>query len=146
VRVLIEQLETGIETIDAERLTVVEVRVLHTDAKTGAETRFVRIDRLVRNRPLMLDEAHRLHAHHGPRAPDQCVLQAAGADDRRPSLLLDDGTVTRRIRLIRPLGSEMMKRDDFDARAGSRRPWSTCCTLGRGRRTRSRHLPPISCC
>lgn len=106
--------ETGIETIEAERLSVVETRVLHTHEKTGAETRFVRIERLVRNRPLSLDEAHRLHAHHEPKALINALSKRPALMIDAPSLLLDDGTVVRRVRLIRPLGSETMKRDDFE--------------------------------
>ena len=106
--------ETGIETIQAERLSVVETRVLHADAKTGAETRFVRIERLTRNRPLSLEDACQLHAHHEPKALINASSKRPALMIDAPSLLLDDGAVVRRVRLVRPLGAETMKWDDFE--------------------------------
>jgi predicted RNA methylase len=106
--------ETGIETIQAERLRIVETQALHTDAKTGAETRFVRIERIVSNRPLSLDDAFQLHAHHEPKALINASSKRPALMVEAPSLLLDDGAVVRRIRLVRPLGAETMKWDDFE--------------------------------
>jgi hypothetical protein len=106
--------ETGIETIQAERLRVVETKVLHSDAKTGAETRFVRIERLVRNRPLSVEDACQLYAHHEPKALINKSSKRPALMIDAPSLLLDDGAVVRRVRLVRPLGTETMKHDDFE--------------------------------
>src|SRR3546814_13044496 len=56
----------GVETLIAESFEIVERRTVYTHAATGAETRSYRVRRKDRNRPLGLDEAHRIALrHHG---------------------------------------------------------------------------------
>src|SRR3546814_15044718 len=76
---------------------------LYTHPGTSAETRLLTITQRERNRPVTLDEA--LDHASDPRA----LLLVNGQSGRAavqiptPSLMLDDGEVERRVRLIRPL-------------------------------------------
>src|SRR3546814_11217120 len=58
--------DVGVETLIAESVEIIERRTVYTHAATGAETRSYRVRRRDRNRPLGLDEAHRIALrHHG---------------------------------------------------------------------------------
>src|SRR3546814_268967 len=58
--------DVGVETLIAESFEIIERRTVYTHAATGAETRSYRVRRRDRNRPLGLDEAHRIALrHHG---------------------------------------------------------------------------------
>src|SRR3546814_1159085 len=52
--------DVGVETLIAESFEIIERRTVYTHAATGAETRSYRVRRRDRNRPLGLDEAHRI--------------------------------------------------------------------------------------
>jgi hypothetical protein len=95
--------EVGLETIRAESLAVVHRTTIATHGASGAETRLFEVARKDRNRPLALDEALEV-----ARAPGGALL--ANTQSRRAavqmaaaSLTLDDGTIERRVRLIRPM-------------------------------------------
>ena len=95
--------DVGLETLRAERFTVLERQAIHTHAATGAVTTLLTIAQRERNRPVTLDEA--LDHLADPRA---CLLvneRSGRAAVRVPatSLINDDGSVERRVRLIRPM-------------------------------------------
>ena len=92
--------DVGLETIAAESLIIAERRTVWRHPETGAETLLLKISRKDRNTPLSLDEALRLHDG------TQMVNARSGRAAVRtpaPSLMLDDGEIERRARLIRPL-------------------------------------------
>jgi hypothetical protein len=95
--------DVGLETLRAERFTVLERQAIHTHAATGAVTTLLTIARRERNHPVTLDEALNHLAD-----PHACLLvneRSGRAAVRVPttSLINDDGSVERRVRLIRPM-------------------------------------------
>jgi len=95
--------DVGLETLRAESFVVTERQTIYTHPGTSAETRLLTITQRERNRPLALDDA--LGRLEDPRA----VLLVNGQSGRAavqipaPSLMLDDGEVERRVRLVRPM-------------------------------------------
>ncbi len=95
--------DVGLETLRAESFTVTDRRTVHVHPGTGAETRLLTITQRQRNTPVTLDEAL-------DRLADARAVPLINARSGRaavqvpaPSLMLDDGSVERRVRLIRPM-------------------------------------------
>ena len=93
----------GLETLRAESFVVADRRVIYTHPGTGAETRLLTITERRRNRPLTREEAL-------DRLSDSCAVALVNERSGRaaiqvpaPSLMLDDGEIERRVRLIRPM-------------------------------------------
>ena len=87
----------------AEFVEAIDRRVIYTHPGTGAETRLLTITERRRNRPLTLEEAL-------DRLSDSCAVALVNERSGRaaiqvpaPSLMLDDGEIERRVRLIRPM-------------------------------------------
>jgi predicted RNA methylase len=95
--------DVGLETLRAESFVVTDRRSIYTHPATGAETRLLTITERRRNRPVTLDQA--LDHLADPRA----VLLVNERSGRAavqipaPSLMLDDGEIERRVRLVRPM-------------------------------------------
>ena len=87
----------------AESLIVADRRTLYVHPATRAETSVFTITRRDRNRPLTLAEA--LERADDPRAGLLVNSQSgrAAVQVPAPSLMLDDGEVERRVRLLRPM-------------------------------------------
>jgi C-terminal domain on Strawberry notch homologue/P-loop containing NTP hydrolase pore-1 len=98
--------DLGLETLRAESFRVTDRQVIYTHPTTGAETRLVSITERRRNRPRLLDEA--LAELDDPRAVLMINTQSGRAAVQVPttSLMLDDGEIERRVRLIRPTESQ----------------------------------------
>jgi predicted RNA methylase len=95
--------DTGVETLTAESLIVSDRKTLYLHPQTGAETQIFTIRRRERNHPLALADACE-------RADDPRALLLVNTQSGRaavqvpaPSLMLDDGEVERRVRLMRPM-------------------------------------------
>src|SRR5690606_10989345 len=95
--------DVGVETITAASLRIVERRTIYTHPGTGAETRVFTIARRDRNEPLPLAEALEQASQRGGRLLLNARSQRAAVQVPAPSLMLDDGTIERRVRLVRPL-------------------------------------------
>jgi len=95
--------DVGVETLTAERLVVTDRRTLYVHPQTGAETQVFTIRRRERNRPFALAEA--LDCAGDPRAVLLVNAQSgrAALQVPAPNLMLDDGEVERRVRLLRPM-------------------------------------------
>ncbi len=95
--------DLGLETLSAESFIVTDRQAIYTHPGTAAETRLLTITQRDRNQPLTLDEA--LHRLADPRAVPLVNSQSGRAAIQvpAPSLMLDDGQVERRVRLIRPM-------------------------------------------
>ncbi|WP_274630808.1 strawberry notch family protein [Arvimicrobium flavum] len=95
--------DKGLETISADALSIEARRTVYTHPASGAETRIFTIAKRERNHPLTLADALALADTPGAallvndRSNRACVKVSA------PSLMLDDGSIERRIRLIRPM-------------------------------------------
>jgi hypothetical protein len=95
--------DVGVETLTAESLVVADRRSLYVHPQTGAETQVFTIRRRERNRPFSLAEA--LDRADDPRAVLLVNAQSGRAAVQVPaaSVMLDDGEVERRVRLLRPM-------------------------------------------
>ena len=95
--------DVGLETLGAESYVVTARQVIYAHPGTSAETRLLTITQRERNRPVTLDAA--LDLLSDPRAILLINEQSSRAAVQVPttSLMLDDGEVERRVRLIRPM-------------------------------------------
>ncbi|RWJ31985.1 strawberry notch family protein [Mesorhizobium sp.] len=100
--------DAGLETLRAESFVVTDRQVIYTHPRTGAETRLLTITERRRNRPVTLDAA--FDHLHDRRAVLLINEQSGRAAVQIPtsSVMLDDGEVERRVRLIRPMESQNM--------------------------------------
>jgi len=95
--------DVGLETLTAESFVVTDRKTIYTHPATSAETRLLTISEKRRNRPLPLADAL-AHADS-----DVGKLLVNGKSGRAaiqlpaPSLMLDDGEIERRVRLVRPM-------------------------------------------
>jgi len=95
--------DVGLETLTAESFTVTDRQTIYTHPGTAAETRLLTITQRQRNRPVTLDEA--LEHRSDPRAVFLVNTQSGRAAVQVParSVMLDDGQIERRVRLVRPM-------------------------------------------
>jgi predicted RNA methylase len=95
--------DMGVETITAESITVTDRRTIYTHPVSGAQSHVLTVARKDRIRPIGLNEALAI-----ARAESQSVLLVNSRSNRAAiqlptaSLMLDDGTVEHRVRLLRP--------------------------------------------
>jgi hypothetical protein len=95
--------DKGVETITAESITVTDRRTIYTHPVSGAQSHVLTVARKDRIRPLGLPDALAI-----VRAEPQSVLLVNPRSNRTAiqlptaSLMLDDGTVEHRVRLLRP--------------------------------------------
>ncbi|WP_122401257.1 strawberry notch-like NTP hydrolase domain-containing protein [Bradyrhizobium vignae] len=95
--------DVGLETLRAESFVVADRRTIYDHPGTGAETRLLTVAQRQRNHPVSLDDAL-------ARLSDrQAVLLVNERSERAAvqvpaaSVMLDDGEIERRVRLIRPM-------------------------------------------
>src|SRR5712672_1428084 len=95
--------DAGLETLKVESFVVAGRQTIYTHPGTTAETRLLTITQRERNRPVTLDAA--LERLSDPRAVLLVNSQSGRAAVQVParSVMLDDGEVERRVRLIRPM-------------------------------------------
>ncbi len=95
--------DMGLETLKAESFIVTDRQVIHTHPGTGAETRLLTLTERKRNQPVTLDAA--LAELDDPRAKLLTNERSGRAAVQIPttSVILDDGEIERRVRLIRPM-------------------------------------------
>jgi len=101
--------DAGLETIRAESLIVTDRRTVWKH-NSGAETRLFTIERKDRNRPMTADEA--LTVRDGKLLINERSHRAA-VRISATSLMLDDGSMQRRFRLIRPVQRDTISVEDF---------------------------------
>jgi hypothetical protein len=94
--------DLGLETLRAESFRVTDARVIYTHPGSGAETQLLTIAQKQRNAPLSLADA--LDWLDDPKARLLVNSRSGRAAVQVPatSLMLDDGTIEPRLRLIRP--------------------------------------------
>ncbi|WP_430448605.1 strawberry notch-like NTP hydrolase domain-containing protein [Rhodophyticola sp.] len=105
--------DIGLETLTAESFRVTDRQVIHAHPGTSAETALLTIARRERNRPVTLEAALDLLAD--PRAVLLVNTRSHRAAVQVPttSLMRDDGSVERRVRLIRPMEHLAVARADM---------------------------------
>jgi hypothetical protein len=95
--------DAGLETLRAESFIVADRHVIYTHPGSGAETRLLTITERQRNRPIGLDEAFDRLCGSGAVLLVNKRSGRAAVQVPAPSLMLDDGEIERRVRLIRPM-------------------------------------------
>jgi len=95
--------DIGVETIMAESLVVTDRRTIYLHRQSGAETSVFTITRRDRNQPLTLAEALERARDRHTRLLVNIQSERAAVQVPAPSLMHDDGTVERRVRLLRPM-------------------------------------------
>jgi hypothetical protein len=95
--------DLGLETLTAESFTVTSRTTIYTHPATGAETGLLTIAEKRRNRPLLLADALALVASHAGKLLINTKSGRAAVQLPAPSLMLDDGEIETRVRLIRPM-------------------------------------------
>ncbi|MEQ1541177.1 MAG: strawberry notch family protein [Novosphingobium sp.] len=95
--------DLGLETLVADSFTVTSSEPIYVHPATGAETRLLTIAMRERNQPVSLDKALDLAAEPGARLLINARSKRAAVQLPARSVMLDDGEVERRIRLIRPM-------------------------------------------
>ncbi|TXG98614.1 MAG: methylase [Nevskiaceae bacterium] len=98
--------DMGLETLRAESFRVTDRQVIHTHPGTGAETRLLTIAERRRNQPVTREAA--LAELSDPRAKLLINERSGRAAVQIPttSIMLDDGEIERRVRLIRPMDAQ----------------------------------------
>ena len=99
--------DQGLETLTAESFTVTDRTTIYTHPGTGAETRLLTIAERRRNRPMALADALAAAEDRG-RLLVNARSGRAAVQVAAPSLMLDDGEIERRVRLLRPTESHPM--------------------------------------
>ncbi|WEX85798.1 strawberry notch family protein [Sinorhizobium garamanticum] len=95
--------DVGLETLTAESFVVTDQQTIYSHPGTSAETRLLTITQRERNRPATLFDA--LRHLDDPRAVLLVNERSGRAAVQIPttSMMLDDGEIERRVRLIRPM-------------------------------------------
>ncbi|MEY9594395.1 putative RNA methylase [Bradyrhizobium yuanmingense] len=94
--------DLGLETLRAESFVVTDRRTIYVHPRTGAETRLLTIVQRERNHPVGLDDALAHLSNHAVLLINERSGRAA-VQIPAPSIMLDNGEIERRIRLIRPM-------------------------------------------
>ena len=107
-------LDVGVETIRADTLTLIDRRMIHTDARTKAETELVTLERG--------DRVHKTSATHALGTSEKRSGLSVNDDTGEPVILrkarsevLDDGTTCPRVKLVGPDHERYMAKKDFEA-------------------------------
>ncbi|MGD9471259.1 MAG: strawberry notch-like NTP hydrolase domain-containing protein [Novosphingobium sp.] len=95
--------DAGLETLTADSFTVTSADTIYTHPGTSTETRLLTIAMRERNQPLELAKALDLLRQPGAQLLVNSRSKRAAVQLPARSLMLDDGEVERRIRLIRPM-------------------------------------------
>jgi hypothetical protein len=95
--------DVGLETLTAESFVVAERTTIYTHPATGAQTRLLTITERRRNQPTTLDTALDWLDDPHTRLLINARSGRAAVQVPAPSIMLDDGEIERRVRLIRPM-------------------------------------------
>jgi predicted RNA methylase len=95
--------DIGLETLRAESFTVLSRQVIHTHEATGATTSLLAIRERQRNRPMKLDEIMEKAAQPNAKLLVNERSGRAAVQVPARAVMLDDGSIEPRVRLIRPL-------------------------------------------
>ncbi len=95
--------DVGLETLTADSFTIARSETIYTHPATGAETRLLTIAMRTRNQPVTADQALDLLREPGANLLVNSRSKRAAVQLPARSLMLDDGEVERRVRLVRPV-------------------------------------------
>jgi hypothetical protein len=105
-------LDVGVESITAERITILDRTVIRRDAVTGAETEILRLETEERYKPLTLDRIIVMVSKTDRMMVNRRSGKAAMCSETH-SFTDEEGQTVRRFELIRPIRSERFRQDLF---------------------------------
>jgi len=100
--------DLGLETLRAESFRITDARVIYTHPGSGAATQLLTIAEKRRNTPTTLADALDWLEHPKARLLVNSRSDRAAVQVPATSLMLDDGTIEPRLRLIRPTEASTM--------------------------------------
>ena len=103
-------LDLGVESINAERITILDRTVIRRDQTSSAETEILRLETEERYKPVPLDRALRMLGDDSRPIVNRKSGKAAIRCSTY-SLTDDDGEIVRRYELVRPTRTERMRQD-----------------------------------
>ena len=103
-------LDLGVESINAERITILDRTVIRRDQTSGAETEILRLETEERYKPMLLERALRILGDDARPIVNRKSGKAAIRCSTY-SLTDDDGEIVRRYELVRPTRTERMRQD-----------------------------------
>ena len=103
--------EVGLETLRAESYTVSGRQTIYTHPGTSAETQLLTIEQKQRNAPVLLADALDHLREQGTLLLVNSRSGRAAVQLWARSVMLDDGAIEKRVRLIRPMEKTNMARD-----------------------------------
>ena len=95
--------DIGLETLTADSFTVANSETIYTHPSTGAQTRLLTIAVRTRNQPVTAAQALDLLREPSAKLLVNSRSKRAAVQLPARSLMLDDGEIERRVRLIRPM-------------------------------------------
>ncbi|MFA6032004.1 MAG: strawberry notch family protein [Myxococcota bacterium] len=95
--------DIGLETLTADSFTVAHSETIYSHPATGAETRLLTIAVRTRNQPVTAEQALDLLREPGAKLLVNSRSKRAAVQLPARSLMLDDGEIEWRVRLIRPM-------------------------------------------
>jgi predicted RNA methylase len=93
----------GVETIVADSLKLESRRTVYTHPGTGAQTEVFTLLKRERNKPMTREQVFALAEEKGARFLLNSKSQRAALQVSAPAIMLDDGSIETRVRLIRPM-------------------------------------------
>src|SRR3546814_6855448 len=112
-------LDLGVESFNADRITVLDRNVIRRDHDTGAETEILRLETTQRYRPMTLDRVEMLYDDGESRRLVNRRSGKAAYCCRTHSVTDDDGRPVRRYELVRPTRIERHREDRKSTRLNS---------------------------
>lgn len=109
-------LDVGLETLQAEKLEIIDRRVIHEDPGTGSATTALTIERTDKNHPRSLHDVRRIVA--GSKGSQLCwntKSKRAAIVVNAPALMDEAGVPLQRVELIRPMDQKIVDRETFAA-------------------------------
>jgi hypothetical protein len=98
--------DNGLETLTAEGFTVTDRQTIYTHPGTSAETRLLTIAQRTRNHPVRLEDALAFLGEADAKLLINERSGRAAVQIPASSIMLDNGEIERRIRLIRPMEAQ----------------------------------------
>ncbi|BBF82612.1 strawberry notch family protein [Asticcacaulis excentricus] len=95
--------DTGLETLTAESFVITNRSTIYVHPATGAETRLLTLTEKKRNHPIQLGGALAMTRGNGEALLINDKSGRAAVKTPAPSIMLDDGEIERRVRLVRPM-------------------------------------------
>ncbi len=107
-------LDVGLETLRAEKFTIIERKVIFEHDTTGATATALTVERTDRNHPLSLEEVKALcAARDGAQLYWNRSSKRAAVLVTAPAFMNEDGTPILRIKLLRPMTSDLLELSEF---------------------------------